>query len=198
MKEARSPKPDSGVEGRDRRTAATACGWCGGPITPGSRGVDPEVVLGNLPAPRLGAGRSRGLGPVRGGAHRAARRVPGSPHAHPPRLAQAARRARRTAERTGGSTTATCQPWGGHYSPYWRPTGDGPTSPAPSTRAEPDAPGLLQLAGGRRSRPCSRPGTSPGVRKPPCGPGGSLLRCGVRTCGRQPRVRRPPRTGGRR
>ena len=42
MKEARSPKPDSGVEGRDRRTAATACGWCGGPITPGSRGPIPK------------------------------------------------------------------------------------------------------------------------------------------------------------
>ena len=42
MKKARSPKPDSGVEGRDRRTAATACGWCGGPITPGSRGPIPK------------------------------------------------------------------------------------------------------------------------------------------------------------
>jgi len=42
MNEARSPKPDSGIEGRDRRTAATACGWCGGPITPGSRGPIPK------------------------------------------------------------------------------------------------------------------------------------------------------------
>ena len=32
----------SGVEGRDRRTAATVCGWCGGPITPGSRGPIPK------------------------------------------------------------------------------------------------------------------------------------------------------------
>ena len=38
IKESLSPKPDSGFEGRDRRTAATACGWCGGPITPGGRG----------------------------------------------------------------------------------------------------------------------------------------------------------------
>jgi hypothetical protein len=41
-KEASSPKPGSGVEGRDRRTAATACGWCGGPIAPGSRGPIPK------------------------------------------------------------------------------------------------------------------------------------------------------------
>jgi hypothetical protein len=42
MRKARSPKPDSDVEGQDRRTAATACGWCGGPITPGSRGPIPK------------------------------------------------------------------------------------------------------------------------------------------------------------
>jgi hypothetical protein len=42
MTEACSPKPDSGVEGRDRRTAATACGGCGGPITPGRRGPIPK------------------------------------------------------------------------------------------------------------------------------------------------------------
>jgi len=42
MKEVRSPKPGSEVGGRDRRTAATACGWCGGPITPGSRGPIPK------------------------------------------------------------------------------------------------------------------------------------------------------------
>jgi hypothetical protein len=41
-REAHSPKPGSGLEGRDRRTAATACGWCGGPITPGSRGPIPK------------------------------------------------------------------------------------------------------------------------------------------------------------
>ena len=37
MREAGSPQAGSGVEGRDRRTAASACGWCGGPITPRSR-----------------------------------------------------------------------------------------------------------------------------------------------------------------
>jgi hypothetical protein len=42
MKEAHTPKPGSDVEGPDRRTAATACGWCGGPITPGSRGPIPK------------------------------------------------------------------------------------------------------------------------------------------------------------
>jgi hypothetical protein len=42
MKETCSPKPDSGVKGGDRRTAATACGWCGGPITPRSRGPIPK------------------------------------------------------------------------------------------------------------------------------------------------------------
>lgn len=30
------------VHGPERRTAATACGWCGGPITPGSRGPIPK------------------------------------------------------------------------------------------------------------------------------------------------------------
>ena len=30
------------VHRRERRTAATACGWCGGPITPGSRGPIPK------------------------------------------------------------------------------------------------------------------------------------------------------------
>jgi hypothetical protein len=39
--EARSPAPDAG-EGRGRRIAATACGWCGGPITPQSRGPIPK------------------------------------------------------------------------------------------------------------------------------------------------------------
>ena len=42
MREAASPKAGSGVEGRDRRNAATACGWCGGPITPGRRGPIPK------------------------------------------------------------------------------------------------------------------------------------------------------------
>ena len=30
------------VHGPERRTAATACGWCGGPITPGRRGPIPK------------------------------------------------------------------------------------------------------------------------------------------------------------
>jgi hypothetical protein len=34
--------PDSGDEGRDRRKAATDCGWCGGPISPKSRGPIPK------------------------------------------------------------------------------------------------------------------------------------------------------------
>ena len=42
MREAPSPKAGSGVEGRDRRTGATACAWCGGPITPGRRGPIPK------------------------------------------------------------------------------------------------------------------------------------------------------------
>ena len=42
MSEVRSLKAGSGLEARDRRTAATACGWCGGPITPGSRGPVPK------------------------------------------------------------------------------------------------------------------------------------------------------------
>lgn len=41
-KNARSPVPSAGVEARDRRTAATACGWCGGPISPGTRGPIPK------------------------------------------------------------------------------------------------------------------------------------------------------------
>jgi hypothetical protein len=42
MREARWPRAGSGVEGGDRRTAATACGWCGGSITPGTRGPIPK------------------------------------------------------------------------------------------------------------------------------------------------------------
>ncbi len=41
-KKAQLPGPSSGVEGQDRRAAATACVWCGGPITPGSRGPIPK------------------------------------------------------------------------------------------------------------------------------------------------------------
>ena len=42
MKEPRTPKASSGVERGECRTAATACGWCGGPITPGRRGPIPK------------------------------------------------------------------------------------------------------------------------------------------------------------
>src|SRR5919112_1596199 len=42
IKAARSPAPGTGVDGRARRTAATTCGWCGGPITPRSRGPIPK------------------------------------------------------------------------------------------------------------------------------------------------------------
>jgi hypothetical protein len=42
MREAPSSKAGIGVEGTDRRTAATACGWCGGPMTPGRRGPVPK------------------------------------------------------------------------------------------------------------------------------------------------------------
>ena len=34
--------PDGEVAGRERRAAAQACGWCGGPITPKSRGPIPK------------------------------------------------------------------------------------------------------------------------------------------------------------
>jgi hypothetical protein len=42
LTKVRSPRSGSGVEARDRRAAATACGWCGGPITPGHRGPIPK------------------------------------------------------------------------------------------------------------------------------------------------------------
>ena len=41
-KQACSPAPDAGADDRGRRTAATTCGWCGGPITPRSRGPIPK------------------------------------------------------------------------------------------------------------------------------------------------------------
>lgn len=34
--------PDAGAVGRERRAAAQTCGWCGGPITPMSRGPIPK------------------------------------------------------------------------------------------------------------------------------------------------------------
>jgi len=39
---ARSNPAAADVHGPERRTAATTCGWCGGPITPGSRGPIPK------------------------------------------------------------------------------------------------------------------------------------------------------------
>jgi hypothetical protein len=39
---ARSGPAAADVHGRERRTAATVCGWCGGRITPGSRGPIPK------------------------------------------------------------------------------------------------------------------------------------------------------------
>ena len=39
---ARSRAPGADVAGRERRAAARACGWCGGPITPKSRGPVPK------------------------------------------------------------------------------------------------------------------------------------------------------------
>lgn len=39
---ARSDPAPADVHGPERRTAATACGWCGGPITPASRGPIPK------------------------------------------------------------------------------------------------------------------------------------------------------------
>ena len=39
---ARSDPAAADVHGPERRTAATTCGWCGGPITPRSRGPIPK------------------------------------------------------------------------------------------------------------------------------------------------------------
>ena len=39
---ARSDLAAADVHGRERRTAATTCGWCGGPITPRNRGPIPK------------------------------------------------------------------------------------------------------------------------------------------------------------
>ena len=40
--EARSGPAAADVHDPERRTAATVCGWCGGPITPGRRGPIPK------------------------------------------------------------------------------------------------------------------------------------------------------------
>ena len=42
VKKARSDPAAAEVVGHERRTAATTCAWCGGPITPGSRGPIPK------------------------------------------------------------------------------------------------------------------------------------------------------------
>jgi hypothetical protein len=42
IEKARSDPADAGGGGPERRTAATTCGWCGGPITPRSRGPIPK------------------------------------------------------------------------------------------------------------------------------------------------------------
>ncbi len=39
---ARADPAAADVHGHERRTAAAACGWCGGPITPRSRGPIPK------------------------------------------------------------------------------------------------------------------------------------------------------------
>src|SRR5829696_1700583 len=41
-KEGPSARKPAGVDGPERRTAATTCGWCGGLITPRSRGPIPK------------------------------------------------------------------------------------------------------------------------------------------------------------
>ncbi len=41
-KEAPSEPKPAGADDQERRTAATTCGWCGGPITPRSRGPIPK------------------------------------------------------------------------------------------------------------------------------------------------------------
>src|SRR3712207_8485647 len=38
----RSDRAGAAADGPERRTAATICGWCGGPITPRSRGPIPK------------------------------------------------------------------------------------------------------------------------------------------------------------
>lgn len=38
----RPDRPGTAAEGQDRRSAATTCGWCSGPITPRSRGPIPK------------------------------------------------------------------------------------------------------------------------------------------------------------
>jgi hypothetical protein len=41
-KAAADPNPDITPNGRDRRAAATSCGWCSGPITPRTAGPIPK------------------------------------------------------------------------------------------------------------------------------------------------------------
>jgi hypothetical protein len=47
------------------RAVTVPCAWCGARITPGGTWPDPEVVLGDVPAPRVGADAGRGKRPLR-------------------------------------------------------------------------------------------------------------------------------------
>ena len=93
-KEPLSAPTPAEVGGRDRRTAATTCGWCGGPITPRSPRTDPQVVFGHLPASSLGTGTGSGLRASRRPGRRKTGRGPGLGCAYSSRLANAAERAR--------------------------------------------------------------------------------------------------------
>jgi excisionase family DNA binding protein len=100
-KEARSELKTAGVDGPERRTAATTCGWCSGPITraAGDRspsGAQPpaDIEPGNRRELRLPVGpQSRWL---KDGSRFA------SPRTHATRLAEAAHRVRGPAERRSG------------------------------------------------------------------------------------------------
>ena len=141
-REAGSPKAGSGLEGQDRRTAATLCGWCGGPITPGTRGPIPKWCSATCRhrAWEQARAAASGLSAVKLVERRVEVQVPLSPVATGPDCS-ATSLANRT---TGGSTTATCPPSRGPWSPYWRLTGDARTSPALPTCTEPEPPEVLQ------------------------------------------------------
>jgi hypothetical protein len=115
----------------------------------GKTGAYPEVVLRHLPAPGLGAGQGRCLRSVCSGARRAARRSPGASRAHPPRLDEAARRARQPTERRTGLRP---RPAGSGAGPGAR-TGGVPATSAPHRRSPPALnQGSSTSAVARRSR----------------------------------------------
>jgi hypothetical protein len=122
-------------EGPRRRPAGGAVDptlrAAGGPSRSGAR---------PLPAPGLGAGQGRCFWTVRGGARRAVRRGPCASPAHPPRLARAARRARRPAE---GRTGLRRRPARLGAGPGPR-TGDVPATRAPHRRSPPALKRCLQ------------------------------------------------------